>query len=207
MKRLARLRRMLVSDGRGDAQRIERIFRKAYQGGVRAFQVRERTLSDRDLLRLLLRLRRILPRGRALLLANDRIDLAMAAQLDGVHLGFRSLSPSQARRLLGPRALIGVSIHRSKESKLAAREGANFVIFGPVFATPSKRGILTATGIPNLQRAVRESPLPVIAIGGVGVTNVRRVLDSGCAGIACIREIFTARSPRSRARTLVEAIP
>jgi thiamine-phosphate pyrophosphorylase len=203
MDRIRSLRLLLVTDGSGDARRIERVAAEAFAGGLRAVQVREPGMSGRALDALVRALRKVVPSGEGTLLVNDRLDVALTAGADGVHLGIRSFGGSEARRLLGPGRIVGVSTHSADEAASAVREGADFVVFGPVFETPSKAGRLAPRGIEGLRTAVRVSAVPVLAIGGIGEAQARACAEAGAAGVACIRAIFEDPEPaRAAARIL-----
>lgn len=176
----------------------------ALRGGVRAVQLRERDLATRELLALAVDLRRITSRYDALLLVNDRIDVALACGADGVHLPGHSFRVADARTLLGPSKLVAVSTHTVEEVRAAADAGADFVVFGPVFDTPSKRVFGAPTGLDALERAYT-SRIPVIAIGGVTAETCGTTRARGASGVAVIREIAAASDPEQAARRLVGA--
>jgi thiamine-phosphate pyrophosphorylase len=178
----------------------------ALEGGVRAVQLREKDLPGRELFRLASLLRRLTREYGAMLLINDRVDVAMAVGADGVHLGVLSLPPGEARRLLGPKAVIGCSAHNAEELLEAETGGADFVTFGPVYPTPSKAAYGPPVGIPALAAACRASRIPVFALGGVGAGNVEETLQSGCFGVAMISGIVAAPDPRAAAAELLERI-
>ena len=137
------------------------------------------------------------------LLINDRVDVALAVDADGVHLTTTSLPASIARRLLGPGRLIGVSTHTLAEAQAAADEGADFVVFGPVFFTPSKAPYGEPVGLDAL-RAVRAAVnLPILAIGGVKKANLDQVLAAGADGIAVISAIISADDPTAASQDLL----
>jgi thiamine-phosphate pyrophosphorylase len=177
---------------------------KALEGGVRAVQLREKDLPGRELFRLASRLRRLTEAHGAMLLINDRVDVAMAVGADGIHLGVLSLPPGEARRLLGPSAVIGCSAHNAEELREAEAGGADFATFGPVYPTPSKAAYGSPVGIPALAAACRSARLPVFAIGGVGLGNLGETLRAGCFGVATISAIVAAPDPRAAAAALVE---
>jgi thiamine-phosphate pyrophosphorylase len=131
-------------------------------------------------------------------LVNDRLDVARAALADGVHLPSRGLPVAQARALLGPGRIVGISCHAPGEIAAAHRDGADFALFGPVWDSPGK----TARGVAALAEAVRASPLPVLAIGGVTAETAPRAMEAGAAGVACIRAVLAARDPAAAAREL-----
>lgn len=174
----------------------------ALHGGVRAVQLREKDLSAAELFSLAVDLRALTRRYGARLLINDRIDVALAAEADGVHLGGHSLPPAVARRLLGPHALIGVSTHHHDEIAAAAAAGADFVTFGPVFATPSKLAYGEPVGVKALCLACQNSPLPVFALGGIKPCHLGELHPAGIAGIAVISALIAADDPAAAARVL-----
>lgn len=175
----------------------------ALRGGVRAVQLREKDLASRELYELALRLREITSRQGARLFINDRLDIALAAGADGVHLGESSLPVGRVRGIAGERLLIGVSCH-SLEGALAAQEGgADFITFSPVFFTPSKACYGEPVGIERLAEACRRLRIPVFALGGIKPENVPVVLSRGAHGVALISAILAAGDPENAARELL----
>lgn len=175
----------------------------ALDGGIRAVQLREKDLPAKELYRLAGRMRELTARYGARLLVNDRVDVAQAVGADGVHLGGSSIPASVARSLLGERGLIGCSTHGMGELREAANQGADFVTFGPVYATPSKAAYGPPVGVFALAEACRATPIPVFALGGVRRENAAEVIDAGAFGIALISEVVAAADPRGAARDLV----
>jgi len=190
--------RQLVPAGRTLLQTIE----LALIAGVRAVQLREKDLTAGELLPLARELRALTRQHGARLLINDRIDVALAVQADGVHLGGHSLPVEVARKLLGPQRLLGVSTHRVDEILRAAEQGADFVTFGPVYATPSKAAYGQPVGIDALREACRLSPLPVFALGGIDLLTAREVRSAGAFGVALISAIIAADDPTVVIRAL-----
>jgi thiamine-phosphate pyrophosphorylase len=174
----------------------------ALQGGVDAVQLREKDLTARELVELGTRLRELCNRHRARLLINDRIDVALAVGADGVHLPANSFNPRDARGLLGPDALIGVSTHSLAEARAAQDAGADFIVFGPVFDTPSKRAFGAPVGLEALAEVTRAVSRPVVAIGGITTEQMPAVRAHGARGIAVISAILAAPDPRGAARML-----
>ena len=174
----------------------------ALAGGVRAVQLREKDLCPRELLPLALELRQLTRRFGARLLINDRIDIAQAVAADGVHLAGSSLPTAIARHLLGPSALIGVSTHQLDEVLTAARDGADFVTFGPVYPTPSKAAYGAPVGLDALRRVCAAAPLPVFALGGIKTPHLPELMAAGAAGIALISAILSAEDPQATAEHL-----
>src|SRR5438445_3722433 len=140
------------------------VVEQALAGGVDAVQLREKDLPARDLLALAQRLGDLCRRHGARFLVNDRIDVALAAGADGVHLPADSFTAVDARRLLGPRALIAVSTHSLAEARAAAAAGADCIVFGPIFDTPAKRPFGPPLGVAGLAAVARAVALPVVAI-------------------------------------------
>jgi len=206
-KLLDKLRVYLVTDrGQTVGRPLLDVVDAALRGGVRAVQLRERDLATRELLALAVDLRRITARYDALLLVNDRIDVALACGADGVHLPGHSFTIADARTLLGPSKLVGASTHSVREVEAAAQYGADFIVFGPIFDTPSKRAFGKPVGLDALERACA-APLPVLAIGGLTAERVTETRSRGATGVAVIREICAADDPEHAARRLVEAAP
>jgi len=187
-------RLVLITDRHGTA-----VVEAALDAGLPAVQLRDKDLPGRPLLALAERLRAATARTGALLFVNDRVDVALAVGADGVQLGTGSMPADVARRLLPAGTLIGVSTHAPGE----ASAGADFALFGPVWATPSKTG---AQGEDRLREAVRAAAIPVLAIGGVTAERIAAARAAGAAGVAVIRAILAAPDPRTATRALLAAL-
>jgi thiamine-phosphate pyrophosphorylase len=178
----------------------------ALRGGTRAVQLREKDLPPRELYPLALEMRQLTQTYGARLLINDRVDVALAVNADGVHLTTTSLPASIARQVLGPGRLIGVSTHTLAEAQAAAEEGADFLVFGPVFFTPSKAPYGQPVGVDAL-RAVRAAvELPILAIGGIKKANLDQVIGAGADGIAVISAIISADDPTAASQDLLATL-
>jgi thiamine-phosphate pyrophosphorylase len=175
----------------------------ALRGGACAFQLREKDLSPRELYPLALEIRQLTQMYGARILINDRVDVALAVGADGVHLTTTSLPASIARRVLGPGRLIGVSTHTVTEARAAADEGADFLVFGPVFYTPSKAPYGEPVGLDALRVVRAAVNLPILAIGGVKKANLDQVLAAGADGIAVISAIISADDPMAASQDLL----
>ncbi len=175
----------------------------AFEGGVRAVQLREKALTAAELLPIALALRDVSNRYGAKLFINDRIDVALAVNADGVHLGGHSLPTAAVRKILGPEFLVGVSTHSITEIHDATEQGADFVTFGPVYATPSKSGYGPPRGVAALSEACRQASLPVFALGGVTPEKADKVRRAGASGIAVISAVFAAADPAEAVRQLL----
>ncbi|HEY4683139.1 MAG TPA: thiamine phosphate synthase [Candidatus Acidoferrales bacterium] len=174
------------------------VIRAAVAAGVDFIQIREKDLATRPLLELARAAVAMArpdgigaSRSATRVLVNDRLDVALAAGADGVHLGTESVAVGVVREQY-PDLLIGASSHNLEEITRAAKEGANFAVFGPVFETASKLGYGPAVGLDALREAVKAVKIPVLALGGVTVENAKSCLDAGAAGIAAISLFQTA---------------
>lgn len=196
----------LVTDRRATRDRpLHSTIEAALRGGVRAVQLREKSLDTRSLLDLALALRTLTARFGAKLLINDRIDIALACEADGVHLPADSFAVEDARRLLGSERLIGISTHSADEVRSASDAGADFAVFGPVFATPAKEAYGAPLGVDALASATAASAIPVLAIGGVNEGRVAALWARGAAGVAVVRAVLAAEEPERAAARLVRA--
>jgi len=177
----------------------------ALDGGVRAIQLREKDLEGGELYHLASELRNLTDRYSAQLLINDRLDVALAVDADGVQLGQSSFPVTTVRQLLGSEKLIGVSTHSAAEIE-AARE-ADFILFGPVYFTPSKAAYGDPQGVERLRQVVSQSLVPVIAIGGIKREHIPEVLATGAHGIGVITAITAAPDPAQATCELLTLLP
>ena len=192
----------LVTDRRLAGDRLVECVREAVAGGVGLVELREKDLPAGELLALAQRLREA-TRGRALLVVNDRVDVALASGADGVHLPEASLAVASARRLVGGQRLVGRSVHSLAAAQESAAERADYLILGTIFATTSKPGLAPA-GVSLVEEVAPRVPIPVLAIGGVTARNVEQVIEAGTSGAAVVSAIFSARSPRAAAEELAD---
>ena len=191
----------LVSDRtlfRNDALFLEALD-AALQGGVRALQLREKDLPIRKLLKLAEAVRELTLRYGARLFINDRADVAVCVDADGVHLGHLGLPPYAVSKVIGDGRLIGVSAHSEAQSSAAAEQGADFITLGPVFDTPSKRSYGAPLGTALLRRAATTVSVPVFGIGGIKRENLTEVLSAKAAGVALISGILAEKDVRGAA--------
>ncbi len=171
-----------------------------------AIHLREKDLAAREQLALARTLRAVCRARGQLLLVNDRLDVALAAGADGVHLPSSGVSAADARRLLGPAALVGVSCHSAEDVARARDLGASYATFGPVYDTPSKRAFGAPVGLARLREAARLG-LPLVALGGVDPARARAVAEAGAAGLAVIRAWLEGIDPGAAVRALLDAFP
>lgn len=185
---------------------LSSVLTQAVEAGVRMVQIREKDLGTRDLIFLSRLLLPLVKQHQGTVLLNDRIDLVLALGADGVHLRSDSLPVSVARRLLGTGHLIGISTHSVEEARIAEGEGADFIVLGPIFDTPSKRSYGPPLGARVLHEACRTIRLPIFAIGGITPTRIPHVLSSGAYGVAVISSILQAPSIADATRELLSRL-
>jgi thiamine-phosphate pyrophosphorylase len=187
--------RKSLGEGDGGEGVLDKI-RAAAAAGVDWVQIREKDLCGRDLLALAREA--VAGEGAAQVIVNDRLDVALAAGAAGVHLGRESLGARDVVRWCrGGNAaaefVVGVSCHSLQEAREAESAGANYIFFGPVFDTPSKRGMGEPRGVARLAEIRGSVAIPVVAIGGVSEKNARECIRAGAAGVAAIRMFQEAR--------------
>ncbi|MFQ5519981.1 MAG: thiamine phosphate synthase [Candidatus Methylomirabilia bacterium] len=174
--------------------------------GLRAVQLREKDLSAIELLALARPLRALTREVGARLFINDRLDVALTVGADGIQRGHTSLPVSAIRFVAGDRILIGASVHSLEEAQAAEREGADFLLFGPVYETASKRSFGPPQGLDALSRTVQAVGLPVFAIGGITPERVREVARTGAHGVAVISAILDAEHPARATKAFIDAL-
>ncbi|MCH7627072.1 MAG: thiamine phosphate synthase, partial [Chloroflexi bacterium] len=172
----------------------------ALAGGVDLVQLREKELPAGDIYHLAKRLRAI-TRNRALLFVNDRVDIALAAECDGVQLGENAMPTEAARAVCGAGLLIGRSVHSLEGAKRAETDGADLLVLGTIYSTGSHPGAATA-GVELVRAVVEEVSVPVLAIGGINQDNVASVIRAGASGTAVISAISGSPDPEMAASAL-----
>lgn len=170
----------------------------ALKGGVKAIQLREKDMRTRELLRLAYEMRKLTLKYDARLFINDRVDIAIAVEADGVHLGQRSIPPFAVRKMVSS-LIIGVSTHNIEEARKAKSDGADFITFGPIFETPSKIKYGAPVGLDGLSAVSDEINIPIFAIGGIKPENLKDAMDRGAAGVALISGIYAAKKVKPAA--------
>ena len=183
---------------------LEAVIGAALDGGVNLVQLREKDLSARELWAVAIRLRE-LTEGRALFLVNDRLDVALAAGADGVHLAGHSLPPAAARAVLGPARVLGCSVHDLAEAEAAAAGDPDYLLVGTLYPSRSKPG-REAAGPALVQDLRGAVEAPLLGIGGITAHNAREALYAGARGVAVISAIMAARDPAAAAAKLREAL-
>jgi thiamine-phosphate pyrophosphorylase len=178
---------------------------EAAAGGVTMFQLREKDLDDRSSLARAREVRRWTEKAGAMLIVNDRPDIARLAGADGVHLGQEDLSVHDARRILGPDALVGVSTHDLEQVRRAVVDGANYIGIGPTFSSLTKH-FDKLSGLEFVAKAVAETSLPAFAIGGINLDNIAEVVKAGAKRVAVSAAISKTDDPRMAARLMIAAL-
>lgn len=186
----------------GDA---ETVIREAIAGGADVIQIREKTLPDRELLQYLKRVRELTRATGTLLIVNDRPDLAVLAEADGVHVGQQELPALDARKIVGPQRLVGVSTRCLEQADEAARNQADYLGVGPVFPSTTKH-FSEFAGLDYVGEAARGVALPWFAIGGIDAGNVQSVRDAGATRVAVGRAVTGAADPAEAARRIVAGL-
>jgi thiamine-phosphate pyrophosphorylase len=196
----------LITDRKVARSPLPEAVRLALEGGVRAVQLREKDLPVRELLSLARELRPITREFGAKLFINDRVDVAVAVDADGVHLGHQSIPVGAARKIVGTSMLIGVSTHNMEEAKAAQVGGADFITFGPIFETPSKANLMHPVGVKGLSSVVSGVEVPIFALGGIKSGLIGDILASGSYGISMISAILGSKDIRKAAETMVQEV-
>ncbi|MDW8121309.1 MAG: thiamine phosphate synthase [Armatimonadota bacterium] len=182
------------------------IVRYAVEGGASAVQLRDKQATTRQLWEWGLAIREITSRAKVLFFVNDRVDIALACEADGVHLGDDDLPVPAARRLLGAKRLIGRSVANEEEAIAAIRQGADYVSLGSIFATDTKPDAGPPVGLERLKkvRSVLPQDYPLVAIGGINLSNADKVFEAGADAVAVISAVAKADDPSQAVRSLLD---
>jgi thiamine-phosphate pyrophosphorylase len=172
------------------------------EGGANIIQLRAKDSPTGPMLEAARKIRALTVSYGALFMVNDRVDVALLSRANGVHLGNDDIPAEDARKLLGKNALIGISTHTRHEALEAQKRGADYISFGPVFATKTKKDALGPRGLNALKQAVEAVSIPVVAIGGINEKNLPDVLKTGASAVAIISGILTAPCIRDRVNSL-----
>jgi thiamine-phosphate pyrophosphorylase len=196
----------LITDRAASPRPPVEVVEECLGAGLRAVQLREKDLEVRALLALATPLRELTRHHGARLLINDRADVAMAVAADGVQRTHASLPVAALRGITPPGFLIGASAHSTAEASEAAAQGADFVVFGPVYDTPSKRRYGAPQGLAALEAAAAATARPVVAVGGITPARVPEVLATGAAGVAVIGAIYAAPRPADATKAFLDVL-
>lgn len=198
----------LITDrNQSGGMRLIDVVEEALKGGVGGVQLREKDLSSRELYELAYDMRKLTTKYAAKLIINDRVDIALAVDADGVHLGLNCMPIHRVRKLLGSNKLIGLSCHNQVNAIMAQENGADFITFGPVYYTPSKANYGLPVGIERLDTVTHLLDIPVFALGGIKQENIQEVIAAGAAGIALVSAIIASDDPRSATEAMIAMLP
>lgn len=178
------------------------VISSAIKGGVSIVQLREKDASTKEFLHIARIVKEICNHQDAIFIINDRVDIAMAVNADGVHLGQDDMDIKMARKLLGDVAIIGNSTHKPDDAVNAVNNGADYIGVGPVFTTPTKPG-RSAVGYEYVTWASKNVTIPFFAIGGINISNINEVIKAGASRVAVVREIMNADNPELAAQKLL----
>jgi thiamine-phosphate pyrophosphorylase len=196
----------LITDRAAASRPPADVVEECLAAGLRAVQLREKDLEARDLLALADTLREATRRHRARLIVNDRTDVALAAAADGVQRTHASLPVAALRAITPPGFLVGASVHSEAEAREAAAQDADFIVFGPVYDTASKRRYGPPQGLARLESVAHSVDRPVLAVGGLTPERVPEVLAAGAAGVAVIGAIYAASRPADATKAFLDAL-
>ncbi len=205
VERLEHARLYVLIDGRPTTEEFERLARSLIEAGVHVLQLRDKTLDDRPLLARARLLRELTRGGETLFIVNDRPDLAALSRADGVHVGQDELTVKDARAIVGPKALIGVSTHSIEQARQAVLDGANYIGVGPTFPSQTKQ-FDTFAGLGLLRGVAAEIRLPAFAIGGISEETVGEVRSTGFRRIAVGSAVLNSPDPAAAVRNLLAAL-
>lgn len=185
---------------------LKEVVEKAVKGGVTMVQLREKDAGTREFIHEALEIQPVLKNLNIPLIINDRVDVALAIDADGVHLGQNDMHWKMARQLLGPDKLIGLSIESKDQLTEANNADIDYIGISPVFTTPTKRELEKGLGLEGTAEIVKESLHPSVAIGGINSKNAADVLNTDTRGISVVSAICSAQDPENAARELTYII-
>jgi thiamine-phosphate pyrophosphorylase len=179
---------------------------EAVAGGATIIQLRTKKRATREFLQIGMKAVEFLRPRKIPLIINDRVDIALACEADGVHLGQEDMPLPFARKVLGKKKLVGITASTLPEAVTAENDGADYVGVGPIFQTSSKVDVPPVLGLDGVREIRAKIRLPILAIGGINIANAGQVMAAGANGVAVISAIASATNPRQAATELIEAI-
>ncbi|MDN5347104.1 MAG: thiamine-phosphate pyrophosphorylase [Clostridia bacterium] len=197
----------VITDSRLSRGRpVVEVVRQALEGGARIIQLREKEMPPRELVALGRELRSLIKSFNATFIVNDRLDVALAVDADGVHVGQDDLPAAVARRLLGPGKILGVSVATVEEALRALADGADYLGVGSIYATGTKPDAGAPIGPARIKEIKSRVNLPVVAIGGINAANAGEVIAAGADGVAVISAVVGADDVRAAAAELLAVV-
>ncbi len=180
--------------------------RAALEGGMRIVQYREKALSLRDQIREALRIKALCRSFGATFIVNDRVDLALSVEADGVHLGQEDMPMEIARRLMGQDKLIGITVHNVEEALEAVADGADYLGVSPIFATSTKADAGIPMGLEGLREIRAQVERPIVGIGGITLENARQVIEAGADALCALSAIVTQEDVKTSVRNWISEL-
>jgi len=178
----------------------------AIRGGASCVQLREKNCSTREFISEAVALKRVLRENNIPMIINDRVDVALTVGADGIHLGQNDMPLKDARRLVGPSMIIGISAESLEDAVEAEEEGADYIGLSPVFSTATKKDTAKPLGLDGVRSIRKAVKIPLVAIGGIGLDNAVEVIKAGADGLAVVSAIVSASCPETATRMLSQAI-
>jgi len=192
----------LVTDKSDDVEKFLKTIEEAIKGGVSVVQIREKTADTLDFYNLALKVKKITTKYNVPLIINDRVDVALAIDADGVHVGQSDMPCDVTRKLVGPNKIVGVSAATIDEAKKAEKDGADYIGTGAVFPTSTKDDAPKITK-KELKEVVDSINIPVVAIGGITIDNASELIDTGIAGLSVVSAIMSSDEPKKSSEKLL----
>lgn len=192
----------LVTDKSDDVEKFLKTIEEAIKGGVNVVQIREKTADTLDFYNLALKVKEITTKYNVPLIINDRVDIALAIDADGVHVGQSDMPCDVTRRLIGEDKILGVSAATVDEAKKAEKDGADYIGTGAVFPTATKDDAPSVTKS-ELKEVVESVNIPVVAIGGINLENASQLKDTGIAGLSVVSAIMSSDNPKKSSQKLL----
>ena len=192
----------LVTDKSDDVEKFLNTIEEAIKGGTSVVQIREKTADTLDFYNLALKVKEITTKYNVPLIINDRVDIAMAIDADGVHVGQSDMPCDVTRRLIGEDKILGVSAATIDEAQKAQRDGADYIGTGAVFPTKTKDDAPSVTK-QELKEIVESIDIPVVAIGGINMDNAHELIDTGIAGLSVVSAIMSSDNPKKSSEELL----
>ena len=192
----------LVTDNINDEKKFLKTIEEAILGGVSIVQIREKTAETLEFYKLALKVKRITSKYNIPLIINDRVDIALAIDADGVHIGQKDMPCDIARTLIGDDKIIGVSATTIEEAKKAEKDGADYIGSGAVFPTQTKNDAESITKN-DLKKLAESVNIPIVAIGGITIENAKELANTGIAGLSVVSAIMNADNPKSASQKLL----
>ncbi|MDK2972825.1 MAG: thiamine-phosphate pyrophosphorylase [Candidatus Sumerlaeota bacterium] len=202
----SRLRLVAITNRLITRGNFEDITRKLIDGGVTAVMLRERDLSPANLYQQAVRLAPLCREAGITFLLHNSLEVALAAGADGVHLGHGSIPPARVRALAPPPFIVGYSAHSEMEIERATQWGMDYCTLSPVFYPTSKEISNPMLGLEGFARIAAQTPMPLVALGGIAPSNARACIEAGAVGVAAIGTLYGAEDPRGAAAALIQAI-